>query len=165
MNKRTNLTRSLLIHTVMTADRFAAIASTYPAIDNHCHNILSKSKHSSPNYPLTDALVESAGTAAAKHAHLTLAFFRASKQLGALYCNDPYASWEDVVKVRDKIGYDGVIEKCFGPSGIACLLLDDLMIGIDENCLVTADHGKFVKHVRRVIRIESVAEVSHYHIL
>lgn len=105
--------------------------------------------------------MESGGTPAAEHVWYTLSFARARKQLGVLYGCGYEASWEEIVEARKEMTYEDVVRRCFTPSGIQTLLLDDLMIGIGKNCLGTGEHDRFVPSpVKRIIRIESVAEVS-----
>jgi hypothetical protein len=142
----------------MVLHRLAETASTFPAIDNHCHNLLSAEKDSDPSFPLEHAIVESTGEAA-NDSHFTLPSMRATKQLAALYFCEPV--WPSIVSARKQFSYDDVCKTCFEPSGIQCLLLDDLMLGIEENCKATAEHGRLTPSpVKRIIRIESVAEVG-----
>ena len=138
--------------------KLAETVSTFPAIDNHCHNILSKSKDTDPSnpFPLELAIVESYSATHVKH---TLSFARATKQLSALYFCEK--AWPAIVSARKQLSYESVVKTCFEPSGIQCLLLDDLMIGIEDNCLQTEKHAEFIfGDVRRIIRIETVAEVG-----
>jgi hypothetical protein len=144
-------------------------AFTYPAIDNHAHNILKAEKD--PHYPLEGLAGEGRGEAA-RDVRYTAPFYRASKQLAGLYGveldpNDSEESrWERVLKARGKLTYEGICRRNFGPSGIQCILLDDLMVGIENNCMETREHDRFTSSpTRRIVRLETVAEVSvHYHL-
>lgn len=131
-------------------------ALRYPAIDNHAHNVLKEESKSS--IPFHHLAGEARGDAARDTVH-TLAAMRAATQLASLFSCEP--TWEAVEAHRNGLSYEDLCRRCFESAGIQILLLDDLMTGIEETCLPTPSHANYTKHPpKRVIRIESVAEVS-----
>ena len=132
----------------------AKAAFNYPAIDNHAHPLLAESHR---NHVIFDGLLSEAQGDALKESVNTLASFRATKQLSKLFgCED---DWGVVNGTRDRLEYETLCQRCFAPTGIQCLLIDD---GLDGG-RISADitwHDRFTENPsRRIVRIETVAQV------
>ena len=137
-------------------ESLAKTASSFPAIDNHAHNILSAEKKDA--FPLHSLAGEGTGEARDDVMH-TLSLKTATKHLAALFGCEP--TWESVKSNREKLSQEELCKLCFGQAYIQCLLLDDLLIGIEGNCESTQTHKKLINGpVKRIVRLEAVAEVS-----
>lgn len=132
----------------------------YPAIDNHAHPLLKESKRSEFDF---DAVIsEAQGPALTEDAVHTLACYRATKDLQALYGNSSSAlSWEEIKEARAKLSYDDLCRKSFGPTNIRCLLVDDGLGGVATLAESYSWHNKLTKSpCKRIVRVEPIAEVS-----
>ncbi|KZS87135.1 hypothetical protein SISNIDRAFT_553331 [Sistotremastrum niveocremeum HHB9708] len=146
-------------------------AFTYPAIDNHAHNLLKPSKALSNAFPLEGLAGEAEGLAQ-KDLVNTISLKRAAKQLVPLYDIPPdvldqireeggRGMWDAVKEWRGKAEYESIVRRCFdfGNVGIQCLLLDDLLMGIEENCWSFEEHDPYMKSkTKRILRVEVVAQ-------
>jgi hypothetical protein len=131
------------------------VCATYPAIDNHCHPLLTAAAERAA--PFTSLVSEAQG-AAAVHAPHTLAALRAARELAPLFSLDDNASWDAVhAAVRDS----DYAERCrvaFAPTNIQCLLLDDGLA--DAGAFKVSDHDQFTfSPSRRIVRVEAIAQV------
>ncbi|CAG8838124.1 782_t:CDS:2, partial [Gigaspora margarita] len=94
--------------------------STFPLIDNHCHNLLTSD--ASLTCPLEICFSEAHGDAL-KDASQTSAFKRGVRQLAELYNCPP--TLDSIRQVKDPMSYSDICKTCFKPTGIQSLLLDD----------------------------------------
>jgi hypothetical protein len=134
-------------------------AFTHPAIDNHAHPLLRSSFRSA--LPFEGLISEAEGAALTSDAPHTIACFRATKQLGRLFGLGEDASWEDVKRHRDGMGYEELCGLCFRGSGIETVFIDDGLGGVEEMAEGYRWHDRFTKgRTRRIVRVEAVAEVS-----
>ncbi|RPA74858.1 glutamine synthetase/guanido kinase [Ascobolus immersus RN42] len=148
--------------------RLKHLVNTIPIIDNHCHPIFTHLQTSEPkegpDFGSDDddgqvrldlrAMVTEANGPAMNGAQHTLASFRAVKQLATLL--DCEASWDSIEKARKNKNFASWAKRCF--EGTHCLLIDDLLFFGAKN-LETEAHGKFVEGgVKRIVRIEAIAE-------
>ncbi|CAG8463378.1 21448_t:CDS:2 [Gigaspora margarita] len=126
--------------------------STFPLIDNHCHNLLTSD--ASLICPLETCFSEARGDAL-KDASQTIALKRGVQQLAKLYNCPP--TFDDIKQVRDLMSYIDICKTCFKPIGIQSLLLDD---GLDtlDGLMDVQSHVEFVDIAQRIVRIESIAE-------
>ncbi|RIB04208.1 hypothetical protein C2G38_2254500 [Gigaspora rosea] len=126
--------------------------STFPLIDNHCHNLLTSD--ASLNCPLEACFSEARGDAL-KDASQTIALKRGVQQLAELYNCPP--TLDDIKQVRDLTSYIDICKSCFKPTGIQSLLLDD---GLDTlgDLMDVQSHVGLVDVAQRIVRIESIAE-------
>ncbi|KAJ8495480.1 hypothetical protein ONZ45_g1240 [Pleurotus djamor] len=136
-------------------DLYAA-AHTFPAIDNHAHPLLQESQRNSVAF---EALISEAQDEAAPDAVHTVACLRATHQLQALYgIEGDDLSWEELKAARAQMDYTELCDKCFKPTGIQCILIDDGLGGTDRSEPYPW-HDRFTScPTKRVVRIEVVAE-------
>eukprot|EP00667_Euglena_gracilis_P004000 EG_transcript_4015 len=125
--------------------RLAEALGAVAIVDHHCHNLAPSALH--------PCFTEAQGPAAA-FASSSLGVRRALKDAAELLgCEATEAAVE---ARRQELGPEAVAERCFGAANIAALLLDD---GFRiPNMLPTPQHERYVGSVRRVLRIEAVAE-------
>ena len=131
----------------------------YPAIDNHCHLLLSESHKN--DHALEGIFTEAQGDALADAEH-TLPGYRATQELADFFGCE--ADW-DIVKVkRGKLPYDDLCRISFERTGIQCLLLDDgLDAGSQKACEDIPWHDQFTTSPsKRIVRIEALAQVRKY---
>lgn len=137
----------------------ANIVFGYPAIDNHCHPILSEAHKN--DFSLEGIFTEAQGDAI-EDAEYTLPGYRATKELAEFFGCE--ADW-DIVKVkRKKLPYDDLCRFSFERTGIQCLLLDD---GLDADghkaCEGISWHDQFTSSPsKRILRIEALAQVRTF---
>jgi hypothetical protein len=130
-------------------------AFCYPIIDHHTHNLLKAERRS--DFPF-EGLTTEAGGEALVDATDSIAFYRATAQLAKLYGCEP--TWDAVKKARDSLSYEELCEKCMKPTGIASLLLDDGLDGIQDLCYDYKWHDRFTSTPsKRIVRVEIVAQV------
>ncbi|KAF6750819.1 amidohydrolase-domain-containing protein [Ephemerocybe angulata] len=128
-----------------------------PAIDNHAHPILKEAHRDA--FPFEGLVSEAQGTALTDDSIHTVANLRATKELSKLYGLDENTTWEQVKEHRKTIPYPQLIETCFQPSKLQCLLLDDGLSGVDELAEPYTAHDPFsTSPTKRIVRIEVVAE-------
>ncbi|KAG6889864.1 hypothetical protein C0992_003760 [Termitomyces sp. T32_za158] len=133
------------------------VAFTYPAIDNHAHAILCPENRA--DVPFEGLVSHLEGEALLRDAPHTLACRRATQQLSKLYELSEGSSWEEVKANRAHVDYTDLCKRSFGSSGIQCILLDD-GLGVKEVLQDVSWHDQFTQSpTRRIIRIETVAEV------
>ncbi|KIJ51148.1 hypothetical protein M422DRAFT_244340 [Sphaerobolus stellatus SS14] len=84
-----------------------------------------------------------------QHATHSLASYCAVLQLSKFYgCEATF----EVQKARDAMAYEGLCRKCFATTGIACLLLDDLMDNVTELCYGYEWHDRLTSgKARRIV--------------
>ncbi|CAG8606218.1 22588_t:CDS:10 [Dentiscutata erythropus] len=130
--------------------------STFPLIDNHCHNLLTSD--ASLICPLEVCFSKARGDAL-KDASQTSALKRGVRQLAEVYNCTP--TLDNIKQVRDLMSHTDICKTCFEPTGIQCLLLDD---GLDAlgGLMDVQNHVGFVDVARRIVRIESIAEKILY---
>lgn len=132
------------------------LIQTHPIVDNHAHNLLSKSATCDYNrYPFEQIVSEAQGDALI-NASSTLPFHRAAAQLTDLYqCSS--ANWEELKATRDQIvqrDYEELVRRCL--EGTQVLLLDDLLT--DQDVEPFDWHDRFTASpTKRIVRIEAVA--------
>ncbi|KAL4805594.1 protein fluG [Aspergillus unguis] len=132
------------------------LIQTHPLIDNHAHNLLSKSAACDyGKYPFEQIISEAQGTAL-NNASSTLPFHRAASQLATLYQSSS-TDWHQLKAARDQIvqrDYEGLIRQCL--EGTQVLLLDDLLT--DQDIEPFDWHDRFTaSSTKRIVRIESIA--------
>lgn len=147
---------NLASHLVMNSE-LANVVFGYPAIDNHCHPILSQAHKD--DFALEGIYSEAQGPAL-EAAENTLAGYRVTKQLAELFsCEEDWG----IVKVkREKLTYDDLCRFSFERTGIQCLLLDD---GLDaqDACEDVSWHDRFTTSPsKRIVRLEALAQVRKY---
>lgn len=165
----TSLTMPSTTPTSTTYPELYKTTFTYPAIDNHAHNLLNLSKANS--FPLEGLAGEASGPAQ-KDLVNTIALKRAARQIAPLYNIPPDIltaaeahdgkTWDVVKEYREKSDYEEIVKRCFRFEDvrIQCLLLDDLLSGIGENCWDYKDHDRFLpSKTKRILRVEVVAQV------
>ncbi|CAG8568788.1 15064_t:CDS:10 [Dentiscutata erythropus] len=130
--------------------------STFPLIDNHCHNLLTPD--ASLSCPLEICFSEAQGDAL-KDVPQTSAFKRGIRQLAELYNCPP--TFDDIKKVRDPKPHIDICKICFEPTGIQSLLLDDGLNPLG-GIMDVQSHVGLVDVARRIVRIESIAEEILY---
>ncbi|CAG8654323.1 16259_t:CDS:2, partial [Dentiscutata heterogama] len=130
--------------------------STFPLIDNHCHNLLTPD--ASLTCPLEICFSEAQGDAL-KDVPQTSAFKRGIRQLAELYNCPP--TFDDIKKVRDPKSHIDICKTCFEPTGIQSLLLDDGLNPLG-GLMDVQSHVGLVDVARRIVRIESIAEKILY---
>ncbi|CAG8533873.1 4964_t:CDS:10, partial [Scutellospora calospora] len=138
--------------TVYDREALLRTVSTFPLIDNHCHNLLTSD--ASVACPLEICFSEACGEAL-NDARQTSAFKRGIRQLAELYgCP---STLDNIKEVQDLMSYNKICETCFKPTGIQSLLLDD---GLDPlgGLMDVQSHVGLVDDARRIVRIESIAE-------
>ncbi|KAJ2915350.1 hypothetical protein MD484_g5062, partial [Candolleomyces efflorescens] len=130
----------------------------FPAIDNHAHPIL-KEEHRDA-FTFEGLVSEAQGSALTNDSAHTLSSLRARKDLAILYGLDPLATtWEQLKEHRKTIPYSQLIEACFQPTHIQCLLLDDGLGGVEEVGQGYQAHDVLTRSpTKRIVRIEVVAE-------
>ncbi|KAF2459568.1 developmental protein-like protein fluG [Lineolata rhizophorae] len=140
----------------VSVESVRAAAQRCPVIDNHAHNLLRYDRLR--DHPLETATTEARGAALAD-AKASLAHLRASKQLRELYGCAADASWDAVLKARDKqLATDPaeLYRKCL--AGTECILMDDGLSGTGAT-FPFHWHDQFTPSpTKRVVRIETVAE-------
>ncbi|KAL4884759.1 hypothetical protein BJY04DRAFT_233038 [Aspergillus karnatakaensis] len=132
------------------------LIQTHPLIDNHAHNLLSRSAACDyAKYPLEQIVSEAQGIALT-NATATLPFHRATAQLATLYQSES-SSWNQLKAARNQLvqrDYDGLIRRCL--EGTQVLLLDDLLT--DQDVEPFDWHDRFTaSSTKRIVRIEAVA--------
>ncbi|KAL5334826.1 hypothetical protein BJX70DRAFT_345663 [Aspergillus crustosus] len=132
------------------------IIQTHPLIDNHAHNLLTRTAATDyTKYPLEQIISEAKGDSLA-NASSTLSFHRAAAQLATLYqCTS--SDWEQLRAARDHLvqcDYEGLVHQCL--QGTHVLLLDDLLT--DQDIEPFYWHDRFTASpTKRIVRIEAVA--------
>ena len=119
------------------------------AIDQHAHNVLSRSR---ARYPFTAPLGEFDVVLRRDTPH-TLFFHRSLRDLAELLNCEPR---EEIIRERrTALGLDGLARICFSAAKLDGLLLDD---GFLPDDLLPLDwHEQFVP-VKRVLRLETLAQ-------
>ncbi|CAG8767074.1 15008_t:CDS:2, partial [Racocetra fulgida] len=132
------------------------IVSTFPLIDNHCHNLLTSD--ASLICPLEVCFSEAHGDAL-KNMPQTSTLKRGVRQLAELYNCPP--TLDNIKQVKALMSYIDIYKTCFKPTGIQALLLDD---GLDAlgDLMGVQSHVELVDVARRIVRIESIAEKTLY---
>lgn len=130
------------------------VVRSYPAIDNHAHNLLLPSHEDS--YSFLSATTEATGDAL-HDTPRSLPHLRMVRQLRELYGCDKSAGWEDLMVKRQELlaaDHDHLLRKCF--EGIHTILMDD---GLDAETVRSYEwHDQFVQsRTFRIVRIETVA--------
>lgn len=134
-----------------------AAAFTYPAIDNHAHALLRP--ENCTDVPFEGLVSHLEGEGLLRDAPHTLACHRATQQLSKLYELAEGSSWEAVKAKRVHFDYNELCRRSFESSGIQCILLDD-GLNMKEMLHDITWHDQFTQSpTRRVIRVETVAEV------
>ncbi|KAF8990262.1 amidohydrolase-domain-containing protein [Cyathus striatus] len=134
-------------------------AFTFPAIDNHAHPLLGpEHRH---RLPFEGLVSEAEGEALDQDAVHTLACFRATAELGTLLGLGKSTSWNDIKRTRAEMDYMELCKKCFEPTGIQCILIDDGLGGVRDLAKEYSWHDQFTQDkTLRIIRVEVVAEVG-----
>ncbi|CAG8491665.1 5769_t:CDS:10 [Acaulospora morrowiae] len=133
-------------------DALLKLVASFPLIDNHAHNLLTAD--SILTCPLEVCFSEARGEAL-KDAVQTSALKQAIQHLARLYKCAP--SWDEIKRVRDTVSYDELCKASFETIGIQSLLLDDGLYDLG-NLLDIKKHVGLVEDVRRIVRVESIAE-------
>ncbi|CAG8435450.1 9146_t:CDS:10 [Ambispora gerdemannii] len=137
------------------------IVATFPIIDSHAHPLLTNQKWYT--YPIEAAFTEAANPALQDSTH-TLAFKKGIQKLTKLSSklygpeiSSPSSQLESLKTQRAHHSFEECCETCFkAPNvNIQCILFDDGLYG-DYQSLES--HVGLVEEVRRVVRIERVAE-------
>ncbi|EJD06100.1 uncharacterized protein FOMMEDRAFT_78898 [Fomitiporia mediterranea MF3/22] len=132
----------------------AHAALSYPAIDNHCHPLLSEAYKD--NFDFEGIISEARGTALTEDAVHTLVCYRATRQLAELLTCD--RDWDAVKRRRDSMSYEELCKACLQSTGIQCFLLDD---GLDANgtCERVDWHDQYSSSPsKRIVRVETLAQ-------
>ena len=138
----------------------AKVAFKFPAIDNHAHALLRESHRDA--FAFEGVISEATGEALTRDAVHTLACFRATSQLSELFGLEDGCSWEVVKAARRDMSYEKLCRICMEPSHIQCILFDDGLGGVAEFAEDYRWHDKFtVSPCKRIVRVETLAEVSH----
>ncbi|KAG9288294.1 hypothetical protein G9A89_021325 [Geosiphon pyriformis] len=137
---------------------FIDVVFNFPIIDNHAHPLLKKEAWLS--FPLESAFTEAqTGTQASQDSLHSLALKSGLKKLIKLSSNvyGSELSLEAVRRQRDNSSLEQCSEACFkSPKvNIQCALFDD---GLYGDFQPIKDHIGLVQEVRRVVRIERIAE-------
>ncbi|KAL4800562.1 hypothetical protein BDV19DRAFT_353256 [Aspergillus venezuelensis] len=132
------------------------LIQTHPIIDNHAHNLLSRSAACDyAKYPFEQIISEAQGVAL-KNATSTLPFHRAAAQLAMLYQTSS-ADWDKLKAARNQSvqsDYEGLVRRCL--EGTHTLLLDDLLT--DQDIEPFEWHDRFTaSSTKRIVRIEAIA--------
>jgi len=136
--------------------RLYEAAFSLPAIDNHAHPLLQAEHREDISFE--GLISEAQGDALVKDAVHTLACHRAAHQLSRLF-GMKNATWNDIKAERSQADYLELCKRCFEPTGIQCILLDD---GLDDGSMAEALswHDQFTHYpTQRIVRIETLAEV------
>ncbi|CAG8506257.1 15610_t:CDS:2 [Acaulospora colombiana] len=133
-------------------DTLLRTIASFPLIDNHAHNLLTADTILS--CPLEVCFSEARGEAL-KDAIQTSSLKQGVRILAKLYRCAP--SWEEIKRVRDTMPYDDLCKISFETTGIQSLLLDDGIYDLGALRDIKSHLG-LVEDVRRILRIESVAE-------
>ncbi|KAI0789209.1 amidohydrolase-domain-containing protein [Abortiporus biennis] len=137
-------------------DELARVAFSYPAIDNHAHPLL-KEQHKD-YFPFEGLVSEASGSALIQDAPHTMAAFRATIQLGALF-GIPNPTWEAVKTGRQRANYNALCDISMKRSNIQCILIDDGLGGVKEFAEDYQWHDRFTRSpTKRIVRVEIVAE-------
>ncbi|KAL4949452.1 hypothetical protein BDW69DRAFT_174414 [Aspergillus filifer] len=128
----------------------------HPIIDNHAHNLLSRSAACDyAKYPFEQIISEAQGVAL-KNASSTLPFHRAASQFATLYQTSS-SDWDKLKVARDQLvqsDYEGLVRRCL--EGTHTLLLDDLLT--DQDIEPFEWHDRFTaSSTKRIVRIEAIA--------
>lgn len=138
--------------------RLRHLIQTYPLIDHHAHNILSRERASDYARYSLECITSEALGAALHNGHKTLPQNRSVTQLAEFFGCPAGSDWEDIRAARDawvQRDYEGLVKKCL--EGTHTLLLDDLF-GDADDVQPAAWHDKFtVSQTKRVVRIEELA--------
>ncbi|KDQ54522.1 hypothetical protein JAAARDRAFT_135303 [Jaapia argillacea MUCL 33604] len=133
------------------------VTFNYPAIDNHAHPLLKAAYRS--YVPFEGLISEAQGPALLEDSPHTLACYRATAQLAPVFgLEGERATWEGVKEARDKTDYDELCKMFLKPTGIQCVLFDDLFGdgGIAEGYKW---HDQFTKSPsKRIVRVEVLAQ-------
>ncbi|CAG8596907.1 9832_t:CDS:10 [Dentiscutata erythropus] len=126
------------------------MVSTFPLIDNHCHNLLTSD--ASLTCPLEICFSKAPQNSALKRCVRV-------RQLAEFYNCPP--TLDNIKQVRDLMSYIDICKTCFKYTGIQSLLLDD---GLDAlgGLMDVQSHVGLIDVVRRIVRIESIAEKILY---
>ncbi|WCJ34437.1 glutamate-ammonia ligase catalytics glutamate-ammonia ligase [Euphorbia peplus] len=119
-------------------------------VDAHAHNIVALDS----SFPFINAFTEATGAAALSSAPFSLSFKRNLRDISELYgCENSLQAVQDH---RTSSGLNSISAKCFNAARISVLLIDD---GLKLDKMHDIDwHGTFVPLVRRILRIERLAE-------
>ncbi|KAF8961620.1 amidohydrolase-domain-containing protein [Flammula alnicola] len=138
-------------------------AFTQPAIDNHAHPLLREAFRDS--VPFEGLISEASGEALTQDAVHTMAAFRATKQLAALFGLDTKArengdvSWAEVKAHRAGMAYTDLCGLCFRDAGIHCIFIDDGLGGVKEMAEEYKWHDRLTPaRTKRIVRVEIEAE-------
>ncbi|CAG8438347.1 10813_t:CDS:10 [Dentiscutata heterogama] len=145
-----------MANVVYDREALLRIVSTFPLIDNHCHNL--STSNASLTCPL-EICFSKACVDALKNAPQAIALKRCIRQLAEFYNCPP--TLDNIKQVRDLMSYIDLCKSCFKSTGIQSLLLDD---GLDAlgGLMDMQSHVELVDVVRRIVRIESIAEKILY---
>eukprot|EP00898_Chlorokybus_atmophyticus_P008175 jgi/Chlat1/8359/Chrsp80S07787 len=133
--------------------RVAEAVNACPLFDHHCHPILNNG--STHAVPFISCFSEASGEALSDVPHV-LAFKRSLWELAALLGCGP--SLDNIERQRATMGPEEVARLCFKKSNIEAVLLDDGIRIAQGHNLDMDWHRNHIKVVRRVLRIETVAE-------
>ena len=146
-------------------ERLYQTTFNHPAIDNHAHPLLSASQRS--KIPFEGCISEAHGDALGDAIH-TLACHRAIEQLNGLFkASQPstnehrtITTLDDVKQHRDSLDYLDLCRKCFEPTHIQCILIDDGLNDVEELAEPYYWHDVLTRSkTKRILRIEKLAEV------
>ena len=133
------------------------LISSFPAIDNHAHALLKIENRDA--IPFEGLISEATGPALTEDAIHSLACYRATAQLGALFGLGKDANWEDVKRRRKELDYDQLCRLCMEPTRIQCILIDD-GLGVRDMVYDYKWHDRYTgSPTKRIVRIEVVAQV------
>ncbi|KAI8939645.1 hypothetical protein NX059_003404 [Plenodomus lindquistii] len=139
-----------------TIEQLRHVASRYPIIDNHAHNLILPEHADS--IPFETITTEAQGRAL-RDTFKTLSHLRAAKQLRQLYECGEDADWEDILEQRIewlRSDPDRLHQRCF--EGVHALLIDDGLAG-PEKVFPYEHHDQYTRApCKRIVRIETVAE-------
>ncbi|KAF1839752.1 extracellular developmental signal biosynthesis protein FluG [Decorospora gaudefroyi] len=139
-----------------TVDQLRHIASNYPIIDNHAHNLILPSH--SETIPFETIATEAQGRAL-RDTFKSLSHLRAARQLRQLFEVGEDADWDDVLEQRVewlRSNSERLHQRCF--EGVHALLIDDGLAGPEKGYPYDY-HDHYTKAPsKRIVRIETVAE-------
>lgn len=131
------------------------MTKTCPVVDNHAHNLLRPHGLRSTDFL---AITSEATGEALEDAPRSLAHIRAVKQLRHLYDLPADASWDAILRERNRLLYenpDALTRKCL--QGTQTILIDD-GLGNPDDFEPYQWHSKFtLSPCKRIVRIEAVA--------
>lgn len=121
--------------------------SALSIVDHHCHSI------ARTLVPVLSAFTEATDRQAVQLSAGSLLARRAVREIAALYGCDPTV--EAVEAERKRLGPDEVARRCLGAADIALAFVDD---GLGGDELLTLDELSDILPIRRVVRVEALAE-------